>query len=81
MGKDIFLAIITEKKQLEKWPFLVQNHELTPSEKCQFFHFLNFYIFSLERRFSTLEYRKRHFSGLYYLKKTVEKMAIFGPKP
>ena len=28
-----------------------------------------------------LEYRKRHFPGLYCLKKTVGKIAIFGPKP
>ena len=28
-----------------------------------------------------LEYRKRHFPGLYCLKKKVGKMAIFGPKP
>ena len=28
-----------------------------------------------------LEYDKRHFPGLYWLKKKVGKMAIFGPKP
>ena len=28
-----------------------------------------------------LEYRKRHFSGVYCLKRKFEKMAIFGPKP
>ena len=28
-----------------------------------------------------LGYRKRHFRGLYFLKKKVGKMAIFGPKP
>ena len=28
-----------------------------------------------------LEYRTRHFSGLYFLKKKVGKMAIIGPKP
>ena len=31
-------------------------------------------------RFFVLEYRKRHFPGLYYLKK-VGKMDSFGPKP
>ena len=31
--------------------------------------------------FFALEYRKRHFPGLYCLKKKVGKMAIFGPKP
>ena len=40
-----------------------------------------FCFYSLERRFFALEYRKRHFPGLYCLKKKVEKMAIFGPKP
>ena len=49
-------------------------------EKCQFFDSLNFLFFSLERRFLYLEYRKRHFPGLYYLKKEVAKMAVFGPK-
>ena len=28
-----------------------------------------------------LEYRKRHFHGVYCLKKRVKKMAIFRPKP
>ena len=31
--------------------------------------------------FFVTEYRKRHFPGLYCLKKKVGKMAIFGPKP
>ena len=38
--KDIFLAYIGKKKKLEKWPFLDQNHELTPLQKCQFLNFL-----------------------------------------
>ena len=38
-------------------------------------------FYSLERHFFVLEYRKRHFPGLYCLKKKVGKMAIFGPKP
>ena len=38
-------------------------------------------FYSLERRFFVLEYRKRHFLGLYCLKKKVGKMAIFGQKP
>ena len=32
-------------------------------------------------RFFVLEYHKRHFPGLYCLKKKVGKMAISGPKP
>ena len=38
------------------------------------------YFYSLQRRFFLLEYHKRHFPGLYCLKKTLWKMAIFGPK-
>ena len=38
-------------------------------------------FYSLERCILVLEYRKRHFPGLYCLKKKVGKMAIFGPKP
>ena len=31
------LYLIKKTDQLEKWPFLDQNHWLTPLEKCQFF--------------------------------------------
>ena len=79
--KDFFLASITKRKKLEKWPFLDQNHGLTPLEKCQFFDFLNFlFLQSRKAFFFVLEYRKTLFSGLYRLKK-IRKMAIFGPKP
>ena len=71
--KDIFLAYITYKKKLEKWPFLDQNHGLTPLGKCQFFDFLNFFFYSLERRLFALEYRKRNFTGLSFLKKKFQK--------
>ena len=40
-----------------------------------------FCFYSLKKRFFVLEYRKRHFPGLYCLKKKVGKMAIFGAKP
>ena len=33
------------------------------------------------KRLFVLEYRKRHFPGLYCLKKKFKKMAIIGPKP
>ena len=79
--KHIFLDYIAEKKHLEKWPFLDQNHRLSPFEKCQFFDFKTSCFFSLEGRFFVLEYRKRYFPCLYCLKKKVGKMAIFGPKP
>ena len=40
--KNIFLDYINKKKKLEKWPFLDQNHGLTPLENCQLFELLNF---------------------------------------
>ena len=47
-------------------------------------HFSTFWTFSfyiLGRRFFVLEYRKRHFSCLYCLKRKGWKMAILGLKP
>ena len=46
--KDIFLAYVSEKKKLKKWPFLNQNHGL---EKCQFFDLLNFLFLQPRKAF------------------------------
>ena len=40
-GKRHFPFLNCLKKKLGKWPFLDQNHGLTPLEKCQFFGFLH----------------------------------------
>ena len=68
-----------KKKPWKNDHFLDQSHGLTPLVKCQFFHFSNFffYIYSLETRFYVLEYRKRRFPGLYFLKKKVGKNGHF----
>ena len=71
--KDIFLAYIALKKMLEKWPFLDQYYGLTHFEKYKFFDFLKFLFLQPKRRFFVLQYRKRHFPGLYCLKKKLEK--------
>ena len=55
--------------KMEKWK---NFNSLTFSTSC--FH-------NLERPLFVLEYRKRHFSGLFCLKKKVRKMAILIPKP
>ena len=68
--RDIFLCYIAEKKKLEKGPFLDQNHGLICLEKSQFFGFLNLFFYSLKGFIFVLEYRKRHFPGLYCLKKS-----------
>ena len=50
-------------------------------KNVNFLTFLNLLLYSLERRFLSLENDKRQFPGLYCLKQKVEKMASFGPKP
>ena len=70
-----------KKKKTEKWQFLDQNHGLTRLEKSQFFDFFNYLFLQDRQAFFSLEYRKKHFLGLYCLPKKDRKMAIFGPKP
>ena len=65
---------------MEKWPFLDQNQGLTPLEKSQFFDFKTSCFYSLERCFFVLVYRKRHFPGLYCLKKKLEKWSFLDQK-
>ena len=62
-------------------PLYFLTSPFTPLEKYQYYDFLNFLFYSLERRFFVLEYHKRHYPGLNCLKKNVGKMALFGPKP
>ena len=79
--KDISVALIAKKKNFKNWPFLDQKPGLTSLEKCRFFDFLEFFFYSLDRRFFVLEYHNRHFPGLYCPKKKVRIMAIFEAKP
>ena len=74
--------MLPTKRKLEKWPFLDQNDGLTPiyGKNVNFSTFWTSCFYSLERRFLVLKHRKRHFPGLYSLKKKIEKMAIFRPK-
>ena len=78
-----FLGLFCQKKKFEKWPFLDQNHGLTPLDQCQFFDFLNIlFLYPIKGVFFfALQYRKRHFPGVYCLKKKVGIMAIFWLKP
>ena len=66
-----------KKTKLEKWPFLDQNLW----KNGTFFTFWTSCLYSLKSRFFVLEYGKRHFPGLYCLKKKLGKMGIFRPKP
>ena len=67
--KEIFLAYIAKKKKLEKCPFLIFS-----SFKISCFY-------TIEKRFSVLEYHKRYFSGVYSLnKKKLEKWPFLDQK-
>ena len=53
-----------------------------PFGKMSIFQLFELLFFlNLERRLLVPEYLKRHFPDYICLKKTVGKMAIFGPKP
>ena len=77
MVKHTFLVYIALKKLMEKWPFMDHINELTPLEKCQFFHPFNFLLYSQEKRFFVPEYGKTHFPGLYCARKKLKKWPFF----
>ena len=69
---------ILPKKKDEKSLFLDQKHGLTLLEKCQFFDFKTSCFIAQKGVFVVLEYRKRYFPGLYWLKKEkLEKWPFF----
>ena len=65
---------------MEKWPFLDQYHGLTTLEKCQFLTFWTSCFYCLQRHFFVLEYRKRHFPAIYWLKRKLEKWPFLDQK-
>ena len=67
--KHIFLAYIAKKRKLEKWPFLDQNHGLTPLKKSQFFAFLNLLCFIAQTGVLSLQNIVRHIFLAYIAKK------------
>ena len=55
---------------------------VNPFRKMSIFRVFELFSYILKRHFFVLECHRRHFRGLYCLKKKeVRKMAIFGPKP
>ena len=71
--KGHFPMLHCRKKKVGKRPIFGPNHGLICLEKSQFFGFLNLFFYSLKGFIFVLEYRKRHFPGLYCLKKKLEK--------
>ena len=79
--EDVFLAYIALKKS---WKTGHVWNKTICSAFWKNVSFSTFWIscfYTLETRFIVLEYRKRHFPGLYCLRRNVGKMAIFGPIP
>ena len=74
--------MLPKKSKMEKWPFLDQNDGLTPiyGKNVNFSTFWTSCFYSLEGRFFVLQYRKRHFPGLYSLKKKMEKWPFLDQK-
>ena len=59
-----------------------QKPLVNPFRKMSIFRLFELVVFiAYKGIFFVLEYRNRHFPGLYCLNKKVGKMAIFGPKP
>ena len=69
------------KKKVGKMAIIRPKPWVNPFGKMSIFWTLwTFCFYSLERRFFVLEYRKRHFLGLYCLKKKVRKNGHFWSK-
>ena len=69
ISEKTFSCQIKTKKNLEKWPFLDHKHGLTFLEKMSIFRLFELLVFIAQNGvFVVLEYRKRHFPGLYCLK-------------
>ena len=67
--KDIFLALIAQKKNLNKWPFLDQNYGLTPLEKCKFPDFSDFLFLQPRKSFFGSTISEKTFSSPILSKK------------
>ena len=77
----LFLYSLKKKKN-GKLAIFRPKPLVNPFRKMSIFLLFQLLVFySLKRRFFVLEYHKRHFPGLYFQKKKVGKMAIFGTKP
>ena len=70
--------ILPKKKRLKNGHFWTKPW-VNPFEKMSIFRL---FVFMAQKvLFFVLEYRKRHFPGLYCQNRKVEKTTIFGPKP
>ena len=76
--KRHFLRLYCQKNKLEKWPFLDQNHGLTPLKKFQVFDFLNFLFLRPNNAFFRSRISLKTFSlPILPKKKKLEKWSFF----
>ena len=80
-SKTFSWPIFSKKQKLEKWPFVDQNHGLTPFEICQFFDFLNFLFSQPTKTFSRSRMLSKTFSSPILPKKKSWENGNFGAKP
>ena len=81
MLKIFSWPILPKNKQLEKWPFLDQNHGLPRLEKIPIFRLFEVCVFIAQKGvFCFQNIVKAFFLAYIALKKKIGKMAIFGPK-
>ena len=70
-----------KKKSSQNGQFWTKSMGYLVWKNVNFSTFWSCCFYRLERCFLVLEYRKRHFLGLYWIKKKVGKTAILRPKP
>ena len=76
--KRHFPGLCCLKKKLEKWPFLDQNHGLTPLEKCLIIHFSNFLFLQPKKSFLRSRTSQKTFSWpILPKKRKLEKCLFF----
>ena len=80
--KDIFLAYIVSKKKVGKMVIFGPKPWVNPFGKMFIFRLFELLVFIGQKDiFFVLKYHRIHFPGLYWLKKKVAKVEIFGLKP
>ena len=79
--KRHFPGLYCLKKKVGKMAISWPKPWVNPLGKMSILRLFELLLLKPRKKFFVLEYRKRHFPGLYCLKKNLEKMAIFGRKP
>ena len=76
------MPYIAFKKKVGKMVIFGPKQCVNPFGKMSIFGVFDLLVLIAQKGvFFVVEYRKRHFFGLYCLKKKVGKMGILGPKP